>query len=70
MRLDPAVEALERSLITQALRESGGNKSRAAQKLQISERSIWYKLKKYGLGGDPAIGPESLSGANEAESDA
>ncbi|TDU28603.1 two-component system response regulator AtoC [Panacagrimonas perspica] len=50
LRLEPAVEALERSLIAAALRDSGGNKSRAAQKLGISERSIWYKLKKYGLG--------------------
>jgi two-component system response regulator AtoC len=50
LRLEPAVEALERSLIAAALRDSGGNKSRAAQKLEISERSVWYKLKKYGLG--------------------
>mgnify|MGYP001627320558 CR=1 FL=1 len=50
LRLEPAVEALEKQLLTQALRESGGNKARAAQLLQISERSVWYKLKKYGIG--------------------
>ena len=51
LRLDPAVEALESQLITEALRQAGGSKSRAAQLLEISERSVWYKLKKYGLGG-------------------
>jgi two-component system response regulator AtoC len=50
LRLEPAVEALERTMIATALRESGGNKAKAAQKLEISERSVWYKLKKYGLG--------------------
>ncbi|HSW15035.1 MAG TPA: sigma-54 dependent transcriptional regulator [Solimonas sp.] len=47
--MDAAVEALERRLIAEALRQSGGNKTRAAQLLHISERSIWYKLKKYGM---------------------
>ena len=57
LRLDPAVEALESRMISEALRRSGGNKSRAAQLLQISERSVWYKLKKYGLGsGEPSVG--------------
>ena len=51
LNLDQAVEALETRLITEALRRGGGNKTRAAQLLQISERSVWYKLKKYGLGG-------------------
>ncbi|MEW6167973.1 MAG: sigma-54 dependent transcriptional regulator [Pseudomonadota bacterium] len=50
LRLDPAVEALEMRLIGEALRQAGGNKARAAQLLQISERSVWYKLKKYRLG--------------------
>lgn len=49
LRMDPAVEALERRLLSAALRASGDNKVRAAQLLQISERSVWYKLKKYGL---------------------
>lgn len=66
LRLDPAVEALERKLIGEALRQSGGNKSRAAQVLQISERSIWYKLKKYGLGGEPLVGADTRSGGDGA----
>jgi two-component system response regulator AtoC len=50
--LDEAVEALETRLIAEALQRSGGNKTRAAQLLRISERSIFYKIKKYGIGGD------------------
>lgn len=49
--MDAAVQALETRLIGEALRQTGGNKTRAAQLLRISERSIWYKLKKYRLGG-------------------
>ncbi|MGQ0619320.1 MAG: sigma-54-dependent transcriptional regulator [Panacagrimonas sp.] len=58
LRLDPAVEALEKHLITEALQQAGGNKTRAAQILQISERSVWYKLKKYGMSG--VIGEHAL----------
>lgn len=49
------MEALEIRMITAALRAASGNKTRAAQLLQISERSVWYKIKKYGLGasGEP-----------------
>ncbi|MEQ1636546.1 MAG: sigma-54 dependent transcriptional regulator [Methylococcales bacterium] len=43
------VELLERHLIEQALMQAGDNKAKAAQLLQISERSLWYKLKKYDL---------------------
>ena len=47
--LTEQVELLERHLIEQALTQAGDNKAKAAQLLQISERSLWYKLKKYGL---------------------
>ncbi|HQM52554.1 MAG TPA: sigma-54 dependent transcriptional regulator [bacterium] len=47
--LDGAVAALERELIEQALRDSNGVKARAAKLLGISERNLWYKLKKYGI---------------------
>jgi two-component system response regulator AtoC len=43
------IESLERKLIAQALRQAGDNKSAAARLLEISERSLWYKIKKYGL---------------------
>lgn len=48
--LMPAVEDLEITLIVRALREVGDNKSKAARLLEISERSLWYKVKKYKLG--------------------
>jgi len=44
-----ASEALEKQLIAEALRQTGGNKSKAARLLDISERSLWYKLTRYGL---------------------
>ncbi|MDT8407276.1 MAG: sigma-54 dependent transcriptional regulator [Methylococcales bacterium] len=47
LALTPKVEALERQLIQQALEASDNNKVKAARLLEISERSLWYKLKKY-----------------------
>ena len=44
-----AVECYERRLILRALDASGDNKAEAARRLGISERNLWYKLKKYGL---------------------
>ncbi|MGE5471338.1 MAG: sigma-54-dependent transcriptional regulator [Bacteroidota bacterium] len=45
--LNQAVEALEASLIDEALAQAEGNKAKAAALLDISERTLWYKLKKY-----------------------
>jgi two-component system response regulator AtoC len=47
--LPQAVGELEKALIEQALSQSGGNKAKAARVLDISERTLWYKVKKYGL---------------------
>jgi len=44
--LATAVEALETRLIEAALSRADGNKARAAALLDISERTLWYKLKK------------------------
>jgi two-component system response regulator AtoC len=44
--LNQAVEALESRLIDAALAQSDGNKAKAAALLDISERTLWYKLKK------------------------
>ncbi len=41
------VENLEQELIIQALREYGGNQTRAAEKLGITRRMLQYKMKKY-----------------------
>lgn len=45
--LPEAVQAIEISLITKALKQTNNNKSRAAKLLEISERSLWYKLSRY-----------------------
>ena len=49
LELNPAVEQLEQSMIREALKQTGGNKSKAARLLAISERSLWYKVKNYQL---------------------
>ena len=49
LSLPLAVEALERQLIDVALAQCNGNKSKAARVLEISERSLWYKLSQYKL---------------------
>ena len=45
--LNVHVEKLEKQLIKQALEKTKDNKAAAAQLLKISERSLWYKIKKY-----------------------
>src|SRR5690554_2181321 len=41
--------ALERRLIRKALERTGGNKTRAAQLLELSSRALLYKIRDYGL---------------------
>ena len=47
--LGEAVDRFERGLILRALDDTGDNKAEAARRLGISERNLWYKLKKHGL---------------------
>ncbi|HBF43754.1 MAG TPA: two-component system response regulator [Desulfobacteraceae bacterium] len=47
--LKETVEALERSMIEGAIKETKNHQTRAASLLGISERMLRYKLKKYGL---------------------
>ena len=46
-----AQSELERTLISRALEETGGNVTRAAKKLQISRKSLQVKMKELGLRG-------------------
>jgi transcriptional regulator with PAS, ATPase and Fis domain len=48
-KLGPAVDAFERKLILRTLHAVGDNKAEAARVLGVSERTLWYKLKKHGL---------------------
>ncbi|OGK77330.1 MAG: hypothetical protein A2X51_04990 [Candidatus Rokubacteria bacterium GWC2_70_24] len=47
--LDEALEDWERRMILDALRQAGGVQARAAKILGISERSLWYRVKKLGI---------------------
>jgi two-component system response regulator AtoC len=47
--LDAAVNEVERKAILRALAAAGDNKVEAARLLGIGERTLWTKLKKYGL---------------------
>ncbi|MGZ5523967.1 MAG: sigma-54-dependent transcriptional regulator [Methylomonas sp.] len=47
--MEASVEKLETSLMNQALSMTAGNKAKAARLLKISERTLWYKLKKYNI---------------------
>jgi DNA-binding NtrC family response regulator len=43
------LQTAERSLIESALRQAGGNRRKAADRLGISERTLYRKIKLYGL---------------------
>jgi Response regulator containing CheY-like receiver, AAA-type ATPase, and DNA-binding domains len=47
--LDRQLEDVERGLILQALEQTGGVQVKAAELLNISERSIWHRIKKLGI---------------------
>jgi two-component system response regulator AtoC len=58
-RLDEALDRLEREMILRALEETKQVKARAARLLGVSERSLWYKLRKHGLSRRPLAASES-----------
>ena len=49
VRAGMTVEEAERQLIVQALKETNGNRTKAAQKIGVSRRTLHRKLKEYGL---------------------
>lgn len=49
--LNETLDTVERGLIIEAMKDSGGIQTRAAEKLGISERVFRYKLKKYKIKG-------------------
>ncbi len=49
LSLEAAVEAYERDIIQDALKTTRGNRKRAAQLLDTTERILGYKVKKYGI---------------------
>jgi two-component system response regulator AtoC len=49
LSLPEALKALEIRFITEALKIANGNKRRASKLLNISERSLWYKIDSYNI---------------------
>ena len=48
-KVEMAVAEVEKNMITVCLRKHGGNRKQVADHLDISYRSLLYKMKKYGL---------------------
>jgi DNA-binding NtrC family response regulator len=49
LALKPQVEAIEREAILRALAAARGTRREAARLLQVSLRTLFYKLRRYGL---------------------
>ncbi len=49
LSIKKAEDAIERDLIGKALAKTGGNRTQAAKILEISHRSLLYKIKEYGI---------------------
>jgi two-component system NtrC family response regulator len=48
-----SLEAVEKELIAKALRRFHGNQTQAAQYLDLSRKTLIYRMEKYGLRGEP-----------------
>jgi DNA-binding NtrC family response regulator len=46
----PSLEDMEKDYILRVLRDAGGNQSKASQILGIDRKTLYLKLKKYGIG--------------------
>jgi len=49
MSLDKAISEMEKRMIINALKKTNGSQAKAAKLLGISERSMWYRVKKYDI---------------------
>jgi DNA-binding NtrC family response regulator len=47
---NPSLEEMEKTYILRVLKEANGNQSRASQLLGIDRKTLYLKLKKYGIG--------------------
>ena len=46
---NPSLEEVEKDHILRVLHEAGGNQSKASQMLGIDRKTLYLKLKKYGI---------------------
>jgi two-component system response regulator HydG len=58
-----SLEALEKSLLLQAIEKAGGNKSRAARLLGLTRRTLYSRMERYGL----RVGEGAGAGEDEGE---
>jgi DNA-binding NtrC family response regulator len=49
LALKPQVEAVEREAIQRALAAAKGNRREGARLLQVSLRTLFYKIRRYGI---------------------
>jgi two-component system nitrogen regulation response regulator GlnG len=56
--LQQSITAVEREVFTQVLKQTGGNKAKAARLLQVDYKTIHEKVKKLGILIDKETGPE------------
>jgi len=49
MNIDKTLKEIEKSLICEALKKTGGVQVKAANKLGINQRSLWNRIKKFGI---------------------
>ncbi|MFQ5901853.1 MAG: helix-turn-helix domain-containing protein, partial [Thermodesulfobacteriota bacterium] len=49
LSLKVAQKALEKEIIQRALKEARGNRSKAAQLVELSYRAFLYKMREYGI---------------------
>ena len=54
--LDSELARIEREFLVKALKDSGGVQARAAEKLGITERSLWHRIKKLAIKIDKVAG--------------
>jgi DNA-binding NtrC family response regulator len=47
--LDDRLNEIEKSMILEALRKTGGVQVRATELLGINQRSLWHRIKKHGI---------------------
>ena len=47
--LDERLKEIEKSLIIEALKKTGGVQVRATELLGINQRSLWHRIKKHGI---------------------
>jgi DNA-binding NtrC family response regulator len=57
--LQQSITAVEREVFTQVLKQTGGNKAKAARLLQVDYKTIHEKVKKLGILIDKETGPET-----------